>query len=303
MKTNANTQSSSGFPIRLYVENNLPQSAARVPLHRHHELELLVVYGGTLRLHTVSGQLELRQGEGVMINSGVMHCLTGGEGSCCACAMFSDELIAPAGSDISLKYVKPFVMNSEAPYVRFTPQVEWHRGLLECAGRLFALLGGFAGGELPEPLLGLPCESPCRELDAQQLVSDIWRRMYVNMVDDMRSGVVGNEYVVRRRTQLMVDYIRRNYRAQITLQDIANAANISKSEASRCFQSCLHISPVNYLLRHRIEVAEHLLRSSSMTIEAVSFECGFGSASYFCRMFQRYTGSTPGSFRRNDSGV
>ncbi len=301
MKTNMNSApENGGFPIRLYVENAFAEASSRLPLHRHHELELLVVYGGMLELHTVNGVLELREGEGALLNSGVMHCYTGSVDCCCVYVMFPDEFIAPAGSDISLKYVKPFVMNSEAPYVMFTPKLGWQKELLELAGRLFVQLRSYSGAELPEALGGEECFSPCVELDIQRQVSEIWRMMYVNMVEIMRSGVVGNEYVVRRRTQLMVDFIRRNYRTQITLQDIADSANISKSEASRCFQSCLHISPVNYLLKYRIEVAEHLLRSSSMTIEAVSFECGFGSASYFCRMFQRYTGITPGSFRRKD---
>lgn len=291
--------SNGGFPIRLYADSSAVSGAA-APLHRHLELELLTVYSGTLELHTVAGSLELREGEGALINSGVLHSLSGGEDCSCAYAMFSDEFIAPAGSDISLKYVKPFVMNNEVPYVLLTPQIEWQRGVLELSGRLFALLHGYSGGVLPERLGGVSAQSPCYELDIQRLVSDIWRELYVNTGDSMRSGVTGNEYVVRRRTQMMIDFIRRSYRSQITLQDIADAANISKSEASRCFQSCLHVSPVAYLLKYRIEVAGHLLRSTSMTIEAISFECGFGSASYFCKMFQRYTGRTPGSFRRKD---
>ncbi len=286
-----------GFPIRLYIERELPNGKEPVPLHRHLELELLVVYRGTLELHTVTDNIELHEGEGVLINSGVMHSLSHGEDCRCAYAMFSDEFIAPAGSDVSLKYVKPFVMNNELPYVLLTPHIEWQNDILQLSGRVFALLHGSSDDELPEALRRFERESPCAELDIQRLVSDIWRGLYVNMGASMRSGVTGNEYVVRRRTQMMIDFIRRSYRSQITLQDIADAANISKSEASRCFQSCLHTSPVSYLLKYRIEVAGHLLRSTSMTIEAISFECGFGSASYFCKMFQRYTGKTPGSFR------
>ncbi len=286
-----------GFPIRLYIERELPNGKEPAPLHRHLELELLVVYRGTLELHTVTDNIELHEGEGALINSGVLHSLSGSEDCSCAYAMLSDEFIAPAGSDISLKYVKPFVMNNELPYVLLTDRIDWQSALLELSGRIFALLHGGSGDELPEALRRFERESPCAELDVQRLVSELWRGLYVNMGGSMRSGVMGNEYVVRRRTQMMIDFIRRSYRSQITLQDIADAANISKSEASRCFQSCLHTSPVSYLLRYRIEVAGHLLRSTSMTIEAISFECGFGSASYFCKMFQRHTGKTPGSFR------
>ncbi len=294
-----NTRNSNGFSIKLYVDRMYPLGGTYAPLHRHVELELLVVYSGTLTLRTVSGGLELHEGEGVLINSGAMHSLSGSEDCCSVSAMFSDEFVSPAGSDISLKYVKPFVMNTEIPCVLLTPQILWQGELLRLAGRLFVLLRSGSEGELPEALQGMDGSSPCKELDIQRLVCDIWRSLYVNMMVSLCSGVVGNEYVAHRRTQLMVDFIRRNYSSQLTLQDIADSANISKSEASRCFQSCLHTSPVSYLLQYRIEMAEHLLRSTSMTIEAVSFECGFGSASYFCKMFQRHTGCTPNGFRRS----
>ncbi|MBQ4166445.1 MAG: helix-turn-helix transcriptional regulator, partial [Oscillospiraceae bacterium] len=141
-------------------------------------------------------------------------------------------------------------------------------------------------------------ESSCWELDVHTLVGEIWSSIYKGLEGAVKSAVLGNEYAARRRTQLMTDFIRDNYQEQISLSEIAAAANISKSEAARCFQSCLHISPVAYLLRYRVEVAEQLLQNSSMTIEAVGYECGFSSASYFCRMFQRYTGMTPGTFRK-----
>lgn len=298
---NNTLSSNGGFPIRSYVY--LPSDVEDIlaPLHRHLELELLVVYRGSMELHTVTDMVQLREGEGVLINSGVMHSISGSEDCLGIYAMFSDEFIAPAGSEVSLKYVKPFVMNSEIPYLQFSEEIEWQRSLLRRTDRLFALLQSYANEPVPGVIGDSVSASPCCELDIQMLICDIWRDMYVGMGDSMRSGVTGNEYVIRRRTQMMIDYIHRNYRSQITLKEIATAANISKSEASRCFQSCLHISPVSYLLRYRIEVAGHLLRSTSMTIDAISFECGFGSASYFCKMFQRYTGRTPGSFRRRES--
>ena len=292
---------SSGFPIRIYDESSFDAGTYPPPLQGHPELELLTVYTGTLELHTVSGSLTLRAGEGALINSGVMHSMSAGSGCSCLCATFSDEFIAPAGSAVSLKYVKPFVMNNAIPYVLLSPQTGWQRQVLELLDKLFALLCGYSGIQPHDSLRGLEASSPCPELDAHCIMCDLWRSMYTHLDDDMRSGVTGNEYVIRRRTQLMTDFIHCNYRLQITLHDIAEAANISKSEASRCFQSCLQISPVSYLLKYRIEVAEHLLRSTSMTIEAISFECGFASASYFCKVFQRHIGMTPGSFRRSSA--
>ena len=83
----------------------------------------------------------------------------------------------------------------------------------------------------------------------------------------------------------------------VSLQDIANSASISRSEASRCFQSYLHTSPVNYLLKYCVERSMQLLRDSNMTVEAVALECGFSSSAYFCKLFMTHTGMTPKQYR------
>lgn len=312
MKNNSNEKISfgikddgNGFPVRLYIDDNDISYAEQSPLHRHRELELLVVYSGAIRLYTSSEIVELSRGQGILINSGVMHRIVRtSTDTLCPYIMFSDEIIASGGTDISLKYVKPFIANSDHQYVLLDTAVLWQRRILGLSGEIFSLLYKYAGAAAHNPTglteLGEE-ESPCFELDVKRRICEIWSLMYSNLGSESRDSVLGNEYIVRKRTQLMVEYIRENYRTQISLAEIAASANISKSEASRCFQSCLHTSPVSYLLRYRVEMAAHMLQNTAMTIEAISFECGFGSASYFCKMFQRYAGITPGAFRKGNT--
>ena len=253
-------------------------------------------------MRTSAGIVELVQGQGILINSGVLHRLNvEGSEALCPYIMFSEDFIAPEGSDISLKYVKPYTVNTEQPFLILDPSVMWQRRILDTAKNVISLLYRYAGAAAHNPvglsqLIGE--ESLCYELDVHNRMCEIWSVICSNLGNEEKAAIAGSEYVARKRTQLMVDFIRENYRSQISLADIAYSANISKSEAARCFQSCLHTSPVSYLLRHRIETAAHLLQNSTMSIEAVSFECGFASASYFCKMFQRYTGMTPGAFRK-----
>ena len=72
--------------------------------------------------------------------------------------------------------------------------------------------------------------------------------------------------------QKMLSFINENYSRDISLNDIAQSASISKSEASRCFQSYLNTSPVNYLLNFRVQKAMQLLRSTEMTVEAIALD-------------------------------
>lgn len=287
----------SGFPIDLHI------AAAPVPLHCHNETELVVVFRGSVTLHVGGESVAIEPNSLLFINSEVLHSL-----ECESSALFcyitlSDEFIAPVGSDISMKYVKPLVENAAMPYILLDNKSLWHKEVYLLAERMISLLLSCSGGVYTARELNIPeSDSVCGELEVHCCAAEMWRSLYVNLVGKTKRSAVGNEYVVRRRTQLMTDFIRLNYSREISLVDIAASANISKSEASRCFQTCLRVSPVSYLLRYRTEMAAQLLLNSSKTIEEISFECGFGSASYFCRMFRQYAGVTPGQYRKGVRG-
>lgn len=83
----------------------------------------------------------------------------------------------------------------------------------------------------------------------------------------------------------------------ITLEDIALSANISKSEALRCFKNYLNRSPIDYLINYRIHKACHLLLDTNLNISDICLECGFSSASYFNRVFKKNFKLSPREYR------
>ena len=99
------------------------------------------------------------------------------------------------------------------------------------------------------------------------------------------------------RLQQMLAFIRRHYSEPITLGDIAGAANISQSEAARCFKKNLDVTPFNYLILYRLEAAKAMLQSSETSITEIAMQCGFESVSYFDRVFRKYYWLTPKEFR------
>ena len=72
----------------------------------------------------------------------------------------------------------------------------------------------------------------------------------------------------------------------VTLQDIAHAAHVSRSEAGRCFHAYLGCSPVDALIQCRLQAARRLLSETTHTLQEISFACGFHSVSYFSRKFR-----------------
>jgi AraC-like DNA-binding protein len=58
-----------------------------------------------------------------------------------------------------------------------------------------------------------------------------------------------------------------------------------------------------YVTRLRIEVAKQLLYDRAQTLERIAEKVGFSDASHLSRVFRRYVGYRPGTFRRDISGT
>lgn len=91
----------------------------------------------------------------------------------------------------------------------------------------------------------------------------------------------------------MLTYIYENYAGSVTLEDIAKAANISRSEAGRCFHKYMGCSPIDALIQYRLQIAHRLLSEKTLSLQEISFACGFNSVNYFSRQFKKTYGCTP----------
>jgi AraC-like DNA-binding protein len=68
---------------------------------------------------------------------------------------------------------------------------------------------------------------------------------------------------------------------------------------SRTFRRVVGVTLREYILRERINKAAKLLQSSSrMSVTTACIEAGFHDPSYFARMFRRYKGVSPSTYRQ-----
>ncbi|WP_139559635.1 helix-turn-helix transcriptional regulator [Methylotetracoccus oryzae] len=84
-----------------------------------------------------------------------------------------------------------------------------------------------------------------------------------------------------------------------TLNQLCEEAAVSKSGLIKRFTEVLGCAPMEYLANWRMQLAMEWLKSSPMTIEAVSEFCGYQSTSAFSKAFKRVNGTSPGQFRRD----
>ncbi len=94
------------------------------------------------------------------------------------------------------------------------------------------------------------------------------------------------------------DYIELNITNQITLDQLATVAQISKFHFNRIFHLIVGETPFQFILRLRIEkAASRLLSNKKISISEVAFRCGFSDISVFSRNFKKQYEISASQFR------
>ncbi len=95
-----------------------------------------------------------------------------------------------------------------------------------------------------------------------------------------------------------VDLIHSCYPDNLSLNDLAEAAAMSRYHFLRSFKTQIGMTPYAYLLRVRLHHAAAHLRSSSQSITDIATACGFASTSRLSEAFRRQYHCTPSAYRR-----
>ena len=133
----------------------------------------------------------------------------------------------------------------------------------------------------------------CYELTIQRNLNYIFEYISSNFSVLPKVQATRIEINNQIRLQKMLTFIYENYADSVTLEDISKAANISRSEAGRCFRKYMGCSPIEALISYRLQTAHRLLGEKALSLSEISFACGFNSVNYFSRQFKKVYGYTP----------
>jgi AraC-like DNA-binding protein/ligand-binding sensor protein len=95
-----------------------------------------------------------------------------------------------------------------------------------------------------------------------------------------------------------VEYIKQQYRENITVKDVAHFCHISESYINHNFKKYLGESVRSYLNRVRIDRAAELLLATDTPVTQIALDCGFGDPNYFSRIFSQRKGLSPRDYRK-----
>lgn len=102
------------------------------------------------------------------------------------------------------------------------------------------------------------------------------------------------------RIYAVFNYIEKNFRKTITLDELASLISISPQYLCRCFKKVTGRTIFAYIEQMRVQYSCYLLRSTEDSITEIAFKSGFNSVSYYNRMFKKYEGRTPKNYRRGN---
>lgn len=100
------------------------------------------------------------------------------------------------------------------------------------------------------------------------------------------------------RLARLMDFVRAHPADDWTLASLADRAAMSVRTLQRQFQQSLGMSPVDWLVRERVELARQLLETSTRPLAQVASLAGFGSDESFRRHFRLATGVSSMAYRR-----
>ena len=278
-----NMHGTKNFPYQYFYSHYGGTEGSYFPGHWHREIEMVRVTAGEVYCLVGQQRIHLRTGEGLVIHSGVIHGYETPTMVEMPTVLFMPELLAPQSALIHTKFIEP-LLNTHLSHALLTGDVPWQKSILVDMAQLDHL-----NTVSPETL----------EMDIHATLSHLWHTLFVHRNSMETLSKTENATLVQARLRKMLAFIEESFACDIHLIDIARAASISVSEALRCFREGVHTTPIDYLIRYRLNYARSLLLTTSLSITAIAIEVGFSGVAYFDRLFQHRFNMKPTQYRKS----
>lgn len=281
--------------INLKAESNFPylvldatdKSSEPTPpgfhiMHWHDDFQLIYVLLGSVSLKTLYHTHIIHKGEAVFINKNVVHQLQGTHECHYKSFVFPEYLVEFYPGGPAKKYITTLANNEQFLTYLFSECSTWHKNVLDLLENLIALEG---------------TDSPAYEYEVLVHLSRLWLEIIKNI-----NPPVGDEKPeLAVRMQKFLWCIEQHYGEDLSLDELAKSANVSKSECLRCFKLTMQTTPYRYLMEYRLSKAAELLKSSDESIGNIADSVGFRQISHFGKCFKEKTGVSPREYRKNNA--
>ncbi|MBQ8397256.1 MAG: helix-turn-helix transcriptional regulator [Clostridia bacterium] len=233
----------------------------------HENIEILLVLRGSGMIQNDEIRLPVEAGDIVVINANSLHSVSSIEEMRYFCLIVDRSFCLANHFDTNIIRFDPLLRDDEIA------------GLIEAFQQEFTAKAQ------------LPYRVPTLRGDVLQIMALLCRR-YGKTEDKPHT-----DSRLLASIKQAIGYIRSESHRDLSLEDIAAFAGLSKYYFAREFRRITGYSVVSYLNLVRCEKAKAFLAEKKMTIGEIGRACGFANQSYFTRTFRTYTGQNPSEYR------
>ncbi|WP_339264782.1 AraC family transcriptional regulator [Paenibacillus sp. FSL R5-0744] len=128
------------------------------------------------------------------------------------------------------------------------------------------------------------------------------KSLFYQFIDQVLKELYRKETEVKQTSVAVqvITYIQEYYADPITLDSLAEVFNFSAYHLSSLFKEYTGMSPIDYLIRFRLERATELLMTTEASVGEIAASIGYKDVYYFSRIFKKRKGVSPAHFRTRE---
>lgn len=249
--------------------------------HKHDFTELTFILSGKGKYHIEGENYEVEAGDVIMCNSGVMHqSLEANE---------KEPIVEFVTGFTDFHFIgmpeNSIVLNNGKYILRMSAE-----NRQEITKHCYEMVAEYSGSNLGKYFM----------LKAQlmQVILIILREMQPIQEKQKvcRFESYNRNYVVKK----IVNYLNENYACKISLDQIAQNLYLSPVYISKLFKEETGESPINYLIKIRLNKARELLVQGEYgSIKSIANQVGYEDVYHFSKLFKKYYGTSPLNYSKS----
>jgi AraC family transcriptional regulator len=145
--------------------------------------------------------------------------------------------------------------------------------------------------------IGVKERSREKDLIASLALKELMIRLTQTQARDMLEKTY-KELASSNRLAHVVDYIKKNIRENLQLDELASQACMSKAHFLRTFKNELGLTPMDFVIKERLKLAKYYLVMGGFQIQEVCVMSGFNNLTNFIRAFKKEFHVTPKTFQK-----
>ena len=266
------------LPLACYKTTIQQHVHGYIPLHWHEEVQFVFVLEGTVRFQVNEQEIIVKRREGLFINSECLHGAKnemGSNGIYICLNVLPSFLIMP---ELYSAYVAPYIQATNLNHIKIEQTNEWGR---DACGHILSIYERLTEAD------------EFYEIYITQHVAALWLLLISN-AEPVTDPVNTRK---NKRIKDMLAWIHLHYDEAVSLEDVARAGLLSKSECCRFFKSILGLSPMQYVNHYRIEKSLSLLQNTELSVTQIAYEVGYNGSSYYIEQFKKNMHTTPKNYR------